>query len=67
MDQAKIEELLSEDTVRRRGLGIGFAYVMQMLRMYFGEQMSLQILSGENGGTTVAIILPIKSKEDFND
>jgi two-component system, sensor histidine kinase YesM len=67
MDQAKIEELLAEETVRRRGLGIGFAYVMRMLRMYYGEQMSLEILSGESSGTTVSIIIPIMSKEDFND
>lgn len=67
MDQAKIEELLAVETVRRRGLGIGFAYVMRMLRMYYGEQMSLEILSGESGGTTVSIIIPIMSKEDFND
>lgn len=67
MDQAKIEELLAEDTVRKRGLGIGFAYVMRMLRMYFGEQMSLEIVSGAAGGTTVSIIIPIKRKEDFDD
>ena len=67
MDQAKIEELLAEDTVRKRGLGIGFAYVMRMLRMYYGEHMSLQIHSVEGGGTTVSIIIPIKSKEDFDD
>ncbi|MNC47783.1 Sensor histidine kinase YpdA [compost metagenome] len=67
MDEARIAELLADDGVAGRGLGIGFSYVMRMLRMYYGEQMTLQIHSAANEGTTVSIIIPIKGKEDFDD
>ncbi|WP_438490950.1 sensor histidine kinase [Paenibacillus sp. IHBB 3054] len=67
MDPDKIEELLSDDGARKRGLGIGFSYVMRMLRMYYGDQMTLQIASNPGEGTCVSIIIPKKSKEDFDD
>lgn len=67
MDPDKIEELLSDDGARKRGLGIGFSYVMRMLRVYYGEQMTLQITSNPGEGTCVSIIIPKKSKEDFDD
>ncbi|MEC0169685.1 sensor histidine kinase [Paenibacillus graminis] len=67
MDEARIAELLADDGVTGRGLGIGFSYVMRMLRTYYGEQMTLQIHSAANEGTTVSIIIPIKGKEDFDD
>ncbi|MNC31765.1 putative sensor-like histidine kinase [compost metagenome] len=67
MNDAQIEELLSDDSAKKRGLGIGFAYVMRMLRTYYDGQMELQIKSGEGEGTTISIIIPRKSKEDFDD
>lgn len=67
MNEAQMEELLADGVVGKRGLGIGFSYVKRMLRTYFGEQMSLQIMSGTDEGTSVIIIIPIKSKEDFDD
>lgn len=67
MDQGTIEELLNEVGSKKRGLGIGFSYVMRMLKTYFGEQMTLQILSGTGEGTTVSILIPRKSKEEFDD
>ncbi|MNY46441.1 hypothetical protein D3C86_1816200 [compost metagenome] len=67
MNDAQIEELLLDDSAKKRGLGIGFAYVMRMLRTYYDGQMELQIKSGEGEGTTISIIIPRKSKEDFDD
>ncbi|MNI65664.1 sensory histidine kinase AtoS [compost metagenome] len=67
MDEAQIAELLSDDSAKKRGLGIGFAYVMRMLRTYYDGQMDLQIKSGPGEGTAVSIIIPRKSKEDFDD
>lgn len=66
MEQAQIDELLAGESVSGRGLGIGFAYVLRVLRMCYGERMSLEILSGD-GGTTVSILIPITSKGDFDD
>ncbi|MEK5446816.1 sensor histidine kinase [Paenibacillus sp. FSL R7-0331] len=67
MNDAQIAELLSDDSAKKRGLGIGFAYVMRMLRTYYGGQMDLQIKSGVGEGTDISIIIPRKSKEDFDD
>ncbi|ASA20405.1 sensor histidine kinase [Paenibacillus donghaensis] len=67
MDPASLAELLSDDNAKQRGLGIGFAYVTRMLRTYYGEQMTLQIHSLPGEGTTVSIIIPFKSKEEFDD
>lgn len=60
---AQIEELLAEETKHGRGLGIGLAYVLQVLRKCYGEGMSLEILSG-GSGTTVAILIPNTSEGD---
>ncbi|OKP93522.1 hypothetical protein A3849_30575 [Paenibacillus sp. P46E] len=67
MDEVQIGELLADGEVGKRGLGIGFSYVMRMLRMYYGERMTLQIHSAVGEGTTISIIIPIKGKEDFDD
>ncbi|WP_019910104.1 sensor histidine kinase [Paenibacillus sp. HW567] len=67
MNEAQMEELLTDEAVGKRGLGIGFSYVKRMLKTYFGEQVTLQIRSGTDEGTSVIIIIPIKSKEDFDD
>ena len=40
--------------------------VQRMLRMCYGQRMSLEILSGDSG-TTVSILIPITSKGDFDD
>lgn len=66
MDQAQMDELLSGEAAHERGLGIGFAYVLRVLRMCYGERMSLEILSG-GSGTTVSILIPITSKGDYDD
>ncbi|WP_081957439.1 histidine kinase [Paenibacillus sp. FSL R7-0273] len=67
MNEDQIAELLSDDSAKKRGLGIGFAYVMRMLHTYYGGQMQLQIKSGEGEGTDISITIPRKSKEDFDD
>lgn len=69
MDDVMIEQLLAGENSRegRQGLGIGFAYVMSMLRTYFGEEMNLTIRSDLGEGTEILILIPKKSKEDFDD
>lgn len=67
MDAATIEELLSDDGAKKRGLGIGFSYVTRMLRTYYGEQMRMELHSKPGEGTVVSIVIPRKSKEDFDD
>ncbi|MDQ0192885.1 sensor histidine kinase [Paenibacillus wynnii] len=68
IEPALMEQLLSDDDeAKKRGLGIGFSYVNRMLKTYYGDQMKLEILSIPGEGTTVSIIIPIKSKEDFDD
>lgn len=66
-DPEMIEQLLSDNGAKERGLGIGFSYVTRMLRTYYGEQMTLLMDSKPGEGTTVTIIIPRKNKEDFDD
>ena len=68
IDPEVMEQLLFEDdAAKKRGLGIGLSYVNRMLRTYFGEQMKLEMSSLPGEGTTVSIIIPRKTKEDFDD
>lgn len=67
MDPATLERLLSDDGASKRGLGIGFSYVRQMLSTYYGEQMRLEMHSEPGEGTMISIVIPRKRKEDFND
>ncbi len=67
MDAATLEKLLSADSAKDRGLGIGFSYVTRMLRTYYGDQMKLEMHSKPGEGTIVSIVIPRKSKEDFDD
>ncbi|WP_151734572.1 sensor histidine kinase [Paenibacillus tengchongensis] len=67
MDRTQIAALLADEGARHRGLGIGFSYVLRLLRTYYGEQMTLEIDSGQGEGTAITITIPHKSKEDFDD
>ncbi|MEK3983789.1 histidine kinase [Paenibacillus sp. FSL K6-3166] len=67
MDADTLDQLLSEDGAKKRGLGIGFSYVNRMLRTYYGEQMKLEMYSKLGEGTVVSIVIPRKGKEDFDD
>lgn len=67
MDAETLDQLLSDDGAKKRGLGIGFSYVNRMLRTYYGEQMKLEMFSKPGEGTVVTIIIPRKGKEDFDD
>lgn len=67
MDADTLDQLLSDDGAKKRGLGIGFSYVNRMLRTYYGEQMKLEMFSKPGEGTVVSIVIPRKGKEDFDD
>ncbi|WP_379129472.1 sensor histidine kinase [Paenibacillus sp. sgz500958] len=68
IEPALMEQLLSDDDgAKKRGLGIGFSYVNRMLKTYYGDQMKLEMSSLQGEGTTVSIIIPRKTKEDFDD
>ncbi|MDH6427811.1 histidine kinase [Paenibacillus sp. FSL R7-0048] len=67
MDADTLDQLLSDDGAKKRGLGIGFSYVNRMLRTYYGEQMKLEMFSNPGEGTVVSIVIPRKGKEDFDD
>lgn len=67
MDADTLDQLLSDDGAKKRGLGIGFSYVNRMLRTYYGEQMKLEMFSKVGEGTVVSIVIPRKGKEDFDD
>ncbi|OMC73508.1 hypothetical protein BK121_11660 [Paenibacillus odorifer] len=67
MDADTLDQLLSDDGAKKRGLGIGFSYVNRMLRTYYGEQMKLEMFSKSGEGTVVSIVIPRKGKEDFDD
>ncbi|GGH21950.1 sensor histidine kinase [Paenibacillus segetis] len=56
-----------ENDAKKRGLGIGLSYVKRMLKHYYGEQGQLDVQSEPGVGTTVSIVIPRKSKEDFHD
>lgn len=68
MTREAIERLLSDDEGnKRRGLGIGLSYVKRMLQQFYKDQMEFYIDSELESGTTVSIVIPRKSKEDFDD
>ncbi|MEK4880908.1 MULTISPECIES: sensor histidine kinase [Paenibacillus] len=67
MDADTLDQLLSDDGAKKRGLGIGFSYVNRMLRTYYGEQLKLEMFSKPGEGTVVSIVIPRKGKEDFDD
>ncbi|WP_150275992.1 sensor histidine kinase [Paenibacillus tepidiphilus] len=67
MEREQLEALLKGEDAKKRGLGIGFSYVLRLLRTYYGDRMTLDIASGRDEGTTVTISIPYKSKEDFDD
>lgn len=63
-----IDRLLAGDEgARRSGLGIGLSYVNRMLKRFYNDQMEFHIDSKLEAGTTVSILIPKKSKEEFDD
>ncbi|SFE34893.1 two-component system, sensor histidine kinase YesM [Paenibacillus algorifonticola] len=63
-----IAKLLSgDDSKAKRGLGIGLSYVNRMLRQFYNEQMQFRIESELGQGTVVTIVIPRKTKEEFDD
>jgi two-component system sensor histidine kinase YesM len=67
MDASTIQRMLSEEAAQRRGLGIGLSYVHRMLRHYYQGRMKFEIESEVGSGTTITIMIPKMSKEDFDD
>ncbi|WP_256757193.1 sensor histidine kinase [Cohnella sp. WQ 127256] len=63
-----IEKLLNDDEgTKRRGLGIGLSYVNRMLKQFYGAEVQFDIQSEPGVGTQVTIVIPRKSKEEFDD
>ncbi|WP_141504232.1 sensor histidine kinase [Paenibacillus luteus] len=68
MAPERIKQLLSgEGEAKRTGLGIGLSYVNRMLKRFYCDQMEFRIDSELEEGTRVSILIPQKSKEDFDD
>lgn len=61
-------QLLADDEgAKRRGLGIGLSYVNRMLRRFYGDSALIGIESELGVGTKVSIVIPRKTKEEFDD
>ncbi len=68
IEPSRIEELLREgEDAKRRGLGIGLSYVNRMLKQFYGIDVLFSIESVPGSGTKVTIIVPAKTKEEFDD
>jgi two-component system sensor histidine kinase YesM len=68
MNQEAIAALINnQDITKKRGLGIGLHYVNQLVKKYFGSEQMLQISSEVGMGTTIDIIIPIRTKEELED
>ncbi|OCT15144.1 hypothetical protein A8709_13640 [Paenibacillus pectinilyticus] len=59
--ETKEKLLYAENDARKSGLGIGFNFVNQTIREYFGEQHTIDIHSEIGKGTLIRIRLPILS------
>ncbi|MEW9054051.1 MAG: sensor histidine kinase [Neobacillus sp.] len=57
MAEEKIKQILEEDTVQTEGhsTGIGFSNVVKRLRLFFGYEEVIDIISGKDCGTKVVI------------
>jgi sensor histidine kinase YesM len=57
MAEEKIKQILEEDTVQTEGhsTGIGFSNVVKRLRLFFGYEEVIDIISGTDCGTKVVI------------
>ncbi|QJC51514.1 sensor histidine kinase [Paenibacillus albicereus] len=66
MDSQALERLLeeSDESSRKSGLGIGLSFVDRSIRTHFGEPYRLHAASSPGEGTTMSIILPIRSHEE---
>lgn len=59
MTEACVEGLLTRESVSRgKGSGIGLKNVQERIRLYFGDEYGLTILSEPDEGTTVRIHMP---------
>jgi two-component system sensor histidine kinase YesM len=68
MNQEAIAALITnQDETKNRGLGIGLHYVNRLVKKYYGSEHLLQISSVVGTGTTIEIIIPIRTKEELED
>lgn len=60
----EIERILHEQpiTQQKSGMGIGMNYVKRMINSQYGEQAKLEIISNEDSGTLVRLILPSREE-----
>lgn len=67
MDEEKIEQILHEQPVQLEGhsTGIGFSNVVKRLRLFFGYEEVISIISTKGNGTKV--VLHIKKRSEMND
>lgn len=60
----EIERILHEQpiTQQKSGMGIGMNYVKRMINSQYSEQAKLEIISNEDSGTLVRLILPSREE-----
>ncbi|QHT60812.1 hypothetical protein GXP70_13210 [Paenibacillus lycopersici] len=70
MAPEKVSELFAADDGggrRKVGLGIGLSFVNNIVRVYYGEQYGLEVVSELGVGTAMRLKLPVVIKEGWND
>ncbi|HBU11216.1 MAG TPA: hypothetical protein DEB31_00295 [Clostridiales bacterium] len=70
MRQEAADRLLTEETPETasgKGNGVGLKNVNDRIRLYFGREYGLQIISEPDAGTTVRVRLPVRSVQQARD
>lgn len=67
IEKEKIEKILSgQDRISVKGSGLGLNNLRKRLDYYFGNTYELTIISNQNEGTKVSIVLPVERIGDRN-
>jgi two-component system sensor histidine kinase YesM len=64
MTKEDVENLLKGAVKSKRGSGIGLKNIAERIKIYFGEEYGLTVVSAPDEGTKVAIKLPAKIYKD---